>query len=732
MSNIFYSEVDRNLQLEVNARGRAGFYDRSEKALNFMLGKMANVECIAYDGKDSTTRVVGTLGGEQMRTGRFLPSGKDGYLTDPVVDQYSIDYFTERDITMDPDNKDIVVGNAYVRSHRFTDTSKRTAPYLTAVDITLGDHSHGVLNKANFAITIPNTQRDLDDIEQVWFRPGRYISITIEYPDSVLASKTLTDGMLTRKSLPIWERVQQKFPKFKKDTQDKYPKMNKFSYEGLVTNFDMTFNPDGSVSATINSIGTSNTYTDITMIMDRGTTQQNVKSQVSPSDIKTNPVPEYFAALHDYIKKISEQFQADNGLQQDQTFIAPFSQIPNSTDQFILYGEPYYNSISTSLPRGPKTAETNQTRYITLGAMIEFINKYILVKMEGSVANPLIIHDDTDCFSNYYDSIVSCDPEQILLLPKNVLQNSFLQTDVTPDCNTYGNLVYYSNVYTKTEWPGVYAKGGVTGKIYPSRIFINIETIQGILQRNPTITVNNFLASISSLVENATAGAIKLNLVSHPEEPKLLLWSDIKYIRSNAYDSTASVVPFSIPMFSNHPNGSAVLDFTFTAKIPDSVKSLTYSLNNGSQLSEQELAPHMNFMYNAQNKEQLEKLVQRYRDRHDEIVSELARAKTQYGQSPGVPEHRTALYKALAEYIKYPVSDFRQAQQMTGPIWPFEATVTIDGIHGFKYGDVVQFDALPLRYRRNTVFSIFGVTHTVNETGQWTTALRCVMRSNID
>lgn len=734
MSNIFYSEVDRNLQLELDARGRAGFYDRSEKALTFMLGKIANVEVTAYEGQDSTTRVVGTLGGNQMKSGRFMPTGVDGYLTDPVIDQYTIDYYTERDITMDPKNKDIIVGNAYVHPHQFTDSSKRTAPFLSGIEVKIGDHSQNVLNFASFNLTIPNTRRDLDATEQVWFRPGRYISITIEYPDSVIVSKPLTNGLLTPKSLPIWDRVEAKFPKFKQKTKDAYPKMNSFSFEGLITNFDITFNQDGSVQSTISATGTSNTYTDISMIMSRDTKPQNPQTKVSPDDIKTNAVPTYFGALHDYIKKVSTQFQTDNGLPADASFIAPFNDVPTATDQFILYGEPYYNSINMNSNSGLKNAETNQTRYVTLGAIIEFINKNVLVKMQGNVSNPIIIHNDTDCFSNYYDSIVSCDPENILLLPKNVSQNPYLQMEVAADCNTYGDLIYYSNVYTKTEWPGVYEKGGVTGKIYPSRIFVNIESIQTILQQNPTIPVKGFLAILSTMIDKATAGAIKLNLVSHPDDPLLLLWSDVKYIKSNAYDSTASVLPYSIPMYSNHPNGSIVRDFSFNADIPDSVKSLTYVLNSNTsgELSEQELAPHMNFMYNAQNKEQLDALIQRYRDRHDDIVSKLAEAKMQYGKSPTVEEHAQELYKALAEYIKYPVSDFRKAQQMTGPIWPFEANVTLDGIHGFRYGDVVQFDALPLRYRRNTVFSIFGVTHNVDSNGVWTTNLRCKMRSSID
>ena len=49
MSEIFYSQVDSALQQELNARGRAGKTDRNGESLNFMLGKIANVELIAYE-----------------------------------------------------------------------------------------------------------------------------------------------------------------------------------------------------------------------------------------------------------------------------------------------------------------------------------------------------------------------------------------------------------------------------------------------------------------------------------------------------------------------------------------------------------------------------------------------------------------------------------------------------------------------------------------------------------
>ena len=46
--NIFYTQVDSNLQEELNARGRAGVYDRSNKSLDYMLSKVANIKLTAY------------------------------------------------------------------------------------------------------------------------------------------------------------------------------------------------------------------------------------------------------------------------------------------------------------------------------------------------------------------------------------------------------------------------------------------------------------------------------------------------------------------------------------------------------------------------------------------------------------------------------------------------------------------------------------------------------------
>jgi hypothetical protein len=60
-----------------------------------------------------------------------------------------------------------------------------------------------------------------------------------------------------------------------------------------------------------------------------------------------------------------------------------------------------------------------------------------------------------------------------------------------------------------------------------------------------------------------------------------------------------------------------------------------------------------------------------------------------------------------------------------------ELEFTIDGINGFKYGDVLSFAGLPARYTRSFVFTVLGITHKVSTTGEWLTTIKCNPRVRI-
>jgi hypothetical protein len=173
--NIFYDNVDANLQVELNSRGRAGMQDRTNPSMNFMLGKIANVQCTAYEGTGSASTQIkssefGILGGATTTYDRYLPSGPNGYLTTRELDRSEISFYES---TEDPDYKADLqgglnpqLGEAYTKIlDPYIDSSKRIGPYLTSIDVTIGDHSMGLLNKATISFIVPNAERDLDNIE---------------------------------------------------------------------------------------------------------------------------------------------------------------------------------------------------------------------------------------------------------------------------------------------------------------------------------------------------------------------------------------------------------------------------------------------------------------------------------------------------------------------------------------------------------------------------------------
>jgi hypothetical protein len=240
-------------------------------------------------------------------------------------------------------------------------------------------------------------------------------------------------------------------------------------------------------------------------------------------------------------------------------------------------------------------------------------------------------------------------------------------------------------------------------------------------------TIKSFFAAISDKIEKASGRSIQMKLVTLPQDESKLIFSDIKYIRSvDGVVQREIKKPYSVPMLANHPNGTIVKSFTFSAKLPESAKNLSYVLNQGDEVTEEQIAPYLNYMYSSKDPDKINAAIQTYRDKHAAIITKLRSTRSQLALSPN------ALWKDLAEYLKYPTPNLRESQQITAPIFPFDASFKIDGINGLRYGDILTFDALPLRYRVNTVFSIIGITHTVTADGQWETEVRCIMRPNIE
>lgn len=782
MSEIFYSQVDTNLQQELNARAIAGRSDRSTKSLNFMLGKIANVELIAYQSEGRDTELH-RLGGSIVRSGEYLPTGntnEPGFLDnrEKTKQEYSWD--------SDPNTGEIYTTKTETT---YQNRSKRIPPYITSTDVNIGDHSYGLMNKATINITIPNPEADLDFFESVWLRPGRHIVVKIAYPDSA----NITKLPLTS-SLPSTETIKNLNPSLSDDYINKLRKTNEYEFYGLLTNFSFTYNPDASVSATLNLTGTSTVYTDVTLLMNPSKEPESEiplilgKSGFTEVDqLNLDNSNSFFNIAEDANSFFSSGF--DNASISTTNTILEIEQ-PIPILEILPEGGvieerpplPVYDDLDAEINREIKRVKNKKAAittpialpkenndklwlidgepfdsgsiqsetYITLSWIVDYMNRVIIKKRANSdpeasenfKQNVKIICNDTITTGTRYTSITSADPFNVILW------------DTNKQLTTYGELIWY-NTITRPDVPNFQDDT----QSYPSRIFINTEFIYQTLKtlsdkKRYEFNVNNFFKRISSLISSATGNAINLSFITHPELENTLLFYDTDRVRTK---ENLAVIPYSIPMFANNVFGTIVQDFKFNAKIPDSVKNLSYVLHqNEDELSEEQIAPYMNFMYNSANvtrttetdtdsgittriestnpnaEQLLNKLKSNYKAKHEKYVRQLTQCKVEFGENPTSDEKRRQLKQALIRYIQYPTGVLTESNQLTAPIYPFDAEFTTDGINGFRYGDVLQFDGLPKRYIDSTVFSIININHTVSTNGEWKTNIKCIQRPKFE
>jgi hypothetical protein len=735
MSEIFYSQVDLNLQAELNARAIGGKSNRSTRALNHMLGKIANVEITAYED-ETYNKVIDILGGSQTRFDKFLPNG---FLREQ---QYNL---VNNQIDFNQSNQVLTTEGSFI------DSSKRIPPVITSANITIGDHSMGLLNKATINITIPNPDRDLNYFESTWMRPGRYARIKFAHPESALV---LENDLLTDSILPSFEKIQERYPEITPADYKEFRKLNQVLFDGLITSFTLNYQPDGSVQVTLMLTGTSNIYTDVSLLIDTDKTPDNsIKTDIPGSsdiiindqannasngesvaeqtDTTTKPINYIFNELETELDKLVLKQSLNEEIKKNgNQVIQRLNEGADTLDEWAIYGKPY------------ATGSATYERYVTLAYLIRFINESVLIKFNSPIA---IICDETVTTGVYYKNIISADPDRILLMSNDLTTNFFgigsIEFGIDP-------ILYYSDINESQ------ANFNNTAEqvSYPTKIFINLEVIKeitdGLITKNNSFNVSNFFRLLSAIIKTNTGNAVDLKLITHPEGGSLLLYYDAnKVITKN---SSGNVTEYAIPMFANDPRGTIVREFNFSTKLPDSIKSLSYVLNQDpDKISEQDIAPYMNFMYlnntvkreqtstgirdiiNPDAQTQATDLANKYAETYQKYQEQLNQAKVEFSKNPTSPNNRGSLLAALRKYIQYPTANIQTANQLTAPIFPFDAEFTIDGINGFRYGDVLQFNALPERYRRNTVFSIINIDHTVSTSGEWTTKIRCIMRPKL-
>lgn len=727
MSDILYSNVDDKLRLELQYRGQAGRYSRSTNDLQFMLEKIASVRVVAYKSSSKLELIPGSeIGGYGVRGSEYLPSGPNGFLSDR---KYTV---SEKYISQTNNILDRKYENGKTIEER-TNSSRRIPPYIKNVEFNINDHSNGLLNDATIDIVIPNPERDLNFIESIYFRPGRNVNIEISHPDTAVITKSngIADGFLSS-SLKSTDIIRGLFPNLTTTELRKYQKLNSVKFDGVVMSFTIDYQSDMSVNAVITLRGTSTIYTDTSLIINSSTqtppeNQTDAQKQAEQAK-KLNEAKSFVADLQ---AKINKLFSSE-------TDAATFK----DSGTFIGAGT---NAIADK----PYPGATH-IKYIQLGILVKFVSDVVQSKITDS--KPIILSSQYNFgWSNYYEHICSADPMRVFISSPN-------QT-VGP--NIYGNLkwmpIVWSNklrdnshfhfkdiVENTTGVPAAF----IDNYARSACIYVSLDVIQEItdaLIKRESLTVNEFLKEIGREIELATAGAVNMKLLTHPEETEYLIYYDCNYTK---FPNADPVIPFSIPMAANSKFGTVVREFKFSGKLPQDAANLAYVVSSDpSRVSESDVAPFIAYMYSANTisrsgahesvdtvitQAELDNIKKTYKETHEKAVTQLKAAKEKFGTDPKNLEFRSELRQCLTKYIQFPAPTIVQTNQLIAPVIPFDVEFTIDGINGFRYGDILSFDSLPSRYTTNAVFPIVGVKQSVNSEGQWTTTVRCIMRPKIE
>jgi len=851
--DIFYSEVDKNLQKELNARALAGALKKDKTDIDFMTTKMTSVQISAFNNPKLANNQLAkfkgnaskfsVLAGQNVRGGDYVP------LQSQTVTTY-VKGLMENSLAnpeggladlIDPGSIGLqayvkqVLKNTSISGGYLKRKANRIPPVVTLVDINIGDNSMGLLNKASVNILISDPSADLDEFEEIWFRPGRHCLIEIEgNKEQIITRKPGTSpdadqnieetgGLLEEPNSRTYQILKDKFGSdYVKARSNQVRHMNKVLFDGVITSFNFSFQSDGTVDVNLSLSGTSNVYTDVEVLMpeanDGDLLAKENKDNSKSSDKKEEP-----NEVNSFIKWIKETVGRETALAKfDKTkkfsqyhypsicFNSEYGEQANDdkSDRGILIGEldpqipgpevdefgdeveePIIEEISDGPSEGELNAiagmnvgdiSQNQNRYIQLGLLIHMINKKLLTKFQKTDPNdpdsqPMlaesseIICNVDVCKSSITENIVSSNPTEILFYgPKEGLGAdcySYPAVDkIEIEPTSEENEVSDSKDETETPEPKEYFKKlvmpGVENKMpenkflitdkdtgqtiaHPSRIYIEVENVlTPILTKNSVKTANDLLKHIALKIKEVSGGAIALTLITHPELANTMLFYDRNYVGSIKDIQAVNATPYKIPMGAKSslsgaepPIGTIVTDLKLNSKLPSDLTSLAFTLNEGSDISNQAISPFVTFMY-AQGSikeegSQKAKIAKSYKIQHFAALKSVNQAKALMQNDFKNYQNWLRLKRALEKLVRYPTPDITKSNELNAPIYPFDAELSIEGISGFRYGDVVIIPLLPKRYLTQTVFSVIGVDHTVSSDGVWTTKLKLIMRPKI-
>lgn len=585
-------------------------------------------------------------------------------------------------------------------------------PLLQSLEIS-NEGTIGSLLKGKFTFTIypdlTDTGFQIENLEESYFKPGR--AVKIKWGWSAHANNT---------------------------------NANVGEMNGIIYNFNWTINIDLSITADVSIVSKS------TIAMGVSGEQTNPESDSNTKDPLGNVIPDGDIPgiiAHD----LQELGKSNTSVAAGQKSFFGRDVTPSGKKltlngisgglQYFVIGMPKSPKDTESGPTATQGEEpveplpppiTEPTYYVKLSDLTELVNGLLTVA-ERTSTNGSVVEGISSLFyvvcdgneTEYLPDIVSCTPEQVFF-PDRLM-------------GKYGNFAPWWNADLLTT--------NNAGKVMTDN----------------TINIGNILISTTAVIEAYTT-FIKENQTSI-ELKNITSFFDaiikkINYASGETYQLTTRLLePEQITLpgaVKKEPGSKAILsieDSNLSKKSVDIVKAFQFNssiakpiLKNisissnppgpaasaayaeaRSQKGGSKLGPQQSDVRTAQHKEIDEA---KYQKEFDEALSELTKTKENF-ISIGASDKFTSDLKS--SYAKYKRAATGGAHWLNRAIYPVDLSITIDGINGFKFGDVIKTNLIPSTYNLPDVDMVFVVTkisHSVKD-GIWETKLDTKSRINM-
>jgi hypothetical protein len=355
-----------------------------------------------------------------------------------------------------------------------------------------------------------------------------------------------------------------------------------------------------------------------------------------------------------------------------------------------------YSSAKTPPPT------TQPIYYVKLGDLVTYVNKIL---ENSPLGKDLFV---VQCFGNttqHLPDIVSAAPEEVFF-PDNKMGKYGTFAPFGPGAGTE----FLKDPENKS-------------LIDISSILISttavINAYRGLVKENQTSieykNITGFFDSLIKLVNYASGEMYQLatQLIDPPKggtDRAILSIEDTHISRA----VTESVTPFPF----NASIASPILkSISISCKPPAASAAATFTLARGNSKNE---TAQTDVRFNKEGRKQ----------DFDEAKKQIDAEKTAFITKGAGKTFSTGLKGNYAKYKKSATYDNTKddAHWLRKVIYPIDLTLTIDGIDGFNFGDVISTNLIPARYNKEKmVFVVTKISHTI-QNGVWETTLNTKSR----